>query len=207
MPTIIEIAEHAEVPVWGVLRVLNGDSVSGETERRVRDAVEELGAPHQGIVESLNVLNPRPVALKGEIVESEPSSDSRGRALERRADDEIVERAREGLLEAFARAVSEFEETVPQGVSTVVYEALRVEVAPVAQRVSHIDSLVDQLAAVIRELGDYAIAERRERLDDVKLLVDLIVSGWQGVDRRLGRIERMLERMQPAASQLPPRQF
>jgi Bacterial regulatory proteins, lacI family len=206
MPTIIEIAEHAEVPVWGVLRVLNGDSVSEQTERRVRDAVEELGPPHQGIVESLNVLNPRPAALKGEIVEPE-SSDPPGQALDRRTDDELVERAREGLLEAFARAVSEFEETVPQGVSTVVYEALRVEVAPVAQRVGHIDDLVDQLATVIRELGDYAIVERRERLDDVKLLVDLIVTGWQGVDRRLGRIERMLERMQPAASQLPFRRL
>ena len=32
--------------------------------------------------------------------------------------------------------------------------------------------------------------ERNARLDDLTLLVELISSGWQGVDRRLDRIER-----------------
>ena len=37
------------------------------------------------------------------------------------------------------------------------------------------------------------LAERHARVDDLALLVDLIISGWKGVDDRLGRIERGLE--------------
>jgi hypothetical protein len=41
---------------------------------------------------------------------------------------------------------------------------------------------VDQVRAEVS-------AERRERLDDLKLLIDLIVTGWQTVDHRLARVE------------------
>jgi hypothetical protein len=40
--------------------------------------------------------------------------------------------------------------------------------------------------------GDTA-AERHARVDDLALLVDLITSGWRGVDERLARLEKGLE--------------
>ena len=50
--------------------------------------------------------------------------------------------------------------------------------------------------AVLRRLerieGD-ALAERHARVDDLALLVDLITSGWKGVDARLARLEQTLE--------------
>jgi hypothetical protein len=50
--------------------------------------------------------------------------------------------------------------------------------------------------AVLRRLerieGD-ALAERHARVDDLALLVDLIGSGWKGVDQRLARLEQALE--------------
>ena len=50
-------------------------------------------------------------------------------------------------------------------------------------------------ASVIRRLetpaGAEVAAERRERVEDLALLVDLIASGWRGVERRLDRLERI----------------
>jgi hypothetical protein len=40
--------------------------------------------------------------------------------------------------------------------------------------------------------GDH-LAERHARLDDLALLVDLITSGWKGVDERLARLEERLD--------------
>jgi hypothetical protein len=36
------------------------------------------------------------------------------------------------------------------------------------------------------------LAERHARIDDLALLVDLVASGWQSVNERLGRIEEAL---------------
>jgi len=36
------------------------------------------------------------------------------------------------------------------------------------------------------------LAERHARVDDLALLIDLITSGWRGVDERLARLERTL---------------
>jgi len=36
------------------------------------------------------------------------------------------------------------------------------------------------------------LAERHARVDDLALLIDLIASGWNGVDERLARLERVL---------------
>jgi hypothetical protein len=185
VPTLLEIAEHADVPIEGVLRVVNGDAVSDAVAERVRKAMAELGAPGAGVVESVNVLGSgRPRV--GEVVEARQSVDARS--------SEAAERARNELLETLARAAAELEMSLPEDVGSVVYEALRVEVQPVAQRMTQVGSLLEQLTSAVAEIRAETGAERRERLDDVKLLVDLIETGWRSVDRRLGRLEVMLER-------------
>lgn len=185
MPTLLEIAEHADVPVEGVLRVLNGENVSEAVAERVQKAMQALGAPEAGVVESVSILASGGPRVR-DVVESRRPLGARP--------SEAAERAREELLETLARAAAELEESLPQDVGTVVYEALRVEVQPMAQRISQMGSLLEDLTSAVEEIRAERSANRQERLDDVKLLVDLIVTGWRSVDRRLGRIERMLAR-------------
>jgi hypothetical protein len=185
MPTIMEIADLADVPVEGVLRVLNGDPVSSVIAARVQKAIDALGAPHEAVVQNMNVLAPSPRPLTGEIVE--------GRGEQQPAIEEIA-RAREQLIESITHATAGLEARLPEGVGNVVYEAVRVEVEPVTRHMDKMGVLVEQLGRVIERIDSSVLSERQARLEDLKLLTDLIVTGWQTVDRRLGRVERMLER-------------
>ena len=106
--------------------------------------------------------------------------------------------ARDQLLGRFAEAAAELESSLPAEVGTVVYEALRIEVRPVAQHVASLQSVFEELADELRHLRREVTAERRDRVDDVALQVDLLRASWQGVDRRLGRIERALARQEQA---------
>jgi hypothetical protein len=125
------------------------------------------------------------------------------RALERLADaaerrpepgavDAALERAR-AQLESLAQAAAELEATLPAKVGDAVEDGLRAQVLPVARHLAEVRGLMNQ---VIRRLerveGDQA-AERNARVDDLALLVDLIASGWRGVDRRLAQLEERLQ--------------
>ena len=46
-------------------------------------------------------------------------------------------------------------------------------------------------------------AERRARIEDLALLVDLIASGWHGVERRLDRLERSIDRLERSLEDRP----
>ncbi|MGH2451367.1 MAG: hypothetical protein ACRDGE_08885, partial [Candidatus Limnocylindria bacterium] len=83
-----------------------------------------------------------------------------------------------------------------QGVSSVVYEALRVEVRPVAQHVAEMGSLFEHMLRRLERVGMDVDSERRERVEDIALLTDLITTGWRGVDRRLARLEGMIARLE-----------
>jgi hypothetical protein len=83
----------------------------------------------------------------------------------------------------------------------VVVDALRVEVRPVVKQVASMSVLVEQFAETWHELRAEIGAERRERLEDLELIVELITSGWRTVDRRLGRVERMLDRLENGSHQ------
>jgi hypothetical protein len=52
-----------------------------------------------------------------------------------------------------------------------------------------------QLRDVFQDLMGRLDRERRERIDDVALTTDLITEGWRTVDRRLGRLEKIIERL------------
>lgn len=186
MPTLLDIAKHADVPLEGVVRTLMGRPVSEDVAGRVRQAVDDLGAPH------VSFLDPSSAA---EGSAEWASAEAVGEVLPAVVAD-TVERTRTSLLAAFADAAAELEATLPQDVTTVVYEAMRVEVEPMAQRMGQMGTLIEQLTSSARRLVEEVNAERRERLEDVRLLSELIVSGWQSADRRLGRIERKLERLE-----------
>jgi hypothetical protein len=53
------------------------------------------------------------------------------------------------------------------------------------------NSLVELLHALVDRLD----RNRRERIDDLALTVDLTTEGWRMVDRRLGRLEKIIDRL------------
>ena len=89
-----------------------------------------------------------------------------------------------------------FDARLPFDVGGLVYEAVRVEVRPVNENIQAMHLLVDRLVSTLERMGGSIEHERQERLEDVALVTELVVNGWRSVDRRLGRLERMLERQQ-----------
>jgi hypothetical protein len=56
--------------------------------------------------------------------------------------------------------------------------------------------VVAEIRDAFQELLGRLDRERRERIDDLALSTDLFVEGWRSVDRRLGRLEKMIERIE-----------
>ncbi len=126
---------------------------------------------------------------KRRIAEARSAAEQgRGRIEEGRLE-AALRRSREEVESLGAAAVA-LESALPERVSEAVQEGLRREVLPVARNLGEIKGLLNGAISRLERLEQELIAERNARLDDLTLLVDLISSGWQGVDRRLERIER-----------------
>lgn len=115
--------------------------------------------------------------------------------VEQRADgaalDALLVRARE-QVEALATATAAIEESLPGRVQ----EAVRSEAQPVGRNLAEIRGLMNQLLRRLSALEGDLLTERNARVDDLALLVDLVSSGWKGVDARLGRIEAVVNRLE-----------
>jgi hypothetical protein len=109
--------------------------------------------------------------------------------------DAALERARSGI-EDLAVVASELEAALPERVGKAVREGLRTEAAPVARQLAEVRGLSTLTIRRLEGLAGHLEAERHARLDDLAVLVDLIASGWQGIEQRLDRIEGRL----PAAN-------
>ena len=57
--------------------------------------------------------------------------------------------------------------------------------------------LLEEVAVRLNELRREQLSDRQDRVDDLAVLVDLMTTGWRGVDRRLARVERSLSRLEP----------
>jgi len=111
--------------------------------------------------------------------------------------DAALERAR-GQVAALAATAAELEATLPGRVGDAVEDGLRAQVLPVARQLAEVRGLMNQLLRRLEHVEGDLLAERHARVDDLALLVDLIASGWRGVDRRLARIEAGLEQSRGA---------
>jgi hypothetical protein len=117
-------------------------------------------------------------------------------AAEGRPDPAAVEAALErarAQIEALAETTAEIESALPVRVKDAVQEGLREEVLPVGRHLAEVRGLMSQAIRRLERLEGDLLAERHSRVDDLALLVDLISSGWKGVDERLARLERNLE--------------
>jgi hypothetical protein len=163
--TILELADYADVSAENVLRVVHGEPVSEDVERRVHEAIDAIGAP--------------PYPRRVEVLPAIPPGVGT---------DELRERLR--------ATAAELEASLPEGVGSVVYEALQVEVRPVAQHVAELGALFERLLARVEQVSTSVEDERRDRLQDVALLTELVTSGWRSVDRRLARLEQVVARIE-----------
>ena len=198
MTTLSEIARAADVSVESVLRVLNRDDVSSDIASRVVTAMDAYGygrlprpdsvgaareqSATRGSGNRSDETRPTTRAVVGEVVEERREQDAEA--------DDAIGRAREQLLQAVVQVANELENPDSRGRSEAV------GIRPLVDRMTVMDALLDRLsddlAGIKRELG----RARSERLEDLTLLVDLITTSWRAVDRRLGRIEQKLERME-----------
>jgi hypothetical protein len=115
--------------------------------------------------------------------------------VEQRADgaalDALLVRARE-QVEALAAATSALEESLPSRVE----EAVQGQAQPLGRNLAEIRGLMNQLLRRLSSVESDLLTERNARVDDLALLVDLVSSGWKGVDARLGRIEAVVGRLE-----------
>jgi chromosome segregation ATPase len=103
----------------------------------------------------------------------------------------LIARARE-QVDSLTDAVASLEETLPARVG----EAVRDQAQPVGRNLAEIRGLMNQLIRRLERVDGDLLADRNARVDDLTLLVDLITSGWQGVDARLARIEDVVDRLE-----------
>jgi hypothetical protein len=103
----------------------------------------------------------------------------------------VLERARAGI-EGLAATAAELQGTLPEQVERSVREGVRTEAAPVARQLAEVRGLASLTIRRLEALAGQVEAERHARLDDLAVLVDLVASGYQGVERRLERLEERL---------------
>ena len=114
----------------------------------------------------------------------------------------LLERARSGL-EALAVTTAELEAGIPERLDTALQRGLREEVLPVARHLAEVRGLSGQTIRRLERLQGDLLAERKARVEDLALLVELITSGWRGVEGRLDRLERILDRLERALEDRP----
>jgi hypothetical protein len=105
--------------------------------------------------------------------------------------DSALERARL-QIEALAELSANLEATLPGRVEDAVRDGVQAEARPMGRQLAEIRGLANQTIRRLERLEGDLLGERHARVDDLALLVDLITSGWKGVDQRLARIERKL---------------
>jgi hypothetical protein len=103
--------------------------------------------------------------------------------------DTALERART-QVEALAELAANLESTLPGKVEDAVRDGVAAEARPIGRQLAEVRGLANQTIRRLESLEHDVLAERHARVDDLALLVELITSGWKGVDQRLARMER-----------------
>jgi hypothetical protein len=105
--------------------------------------------------------------------------------------DAALVRARAGI-EDLAVAAAELQAALPERVGRAVRESVEAEAAPVGRQLAEVRGLSSFTIRRLEGLSGQVEAERQARLDDLAVLVDLIASGYQGIEQRLDRLEERL---------------
>jgi hypothetical protein len=110
--------------------------------------------------------------------------------------DATLQRARIAV-EALATTTARFEAGLP----VAIQDGLREHFRPSSRHLAEVRGLTNQVIRRLERIEGDILTERNARVDDLALLVELITSGWRGVDscirnieERLGRLEEGLKR-------------
>ncbi|HKY25856.1 MAG TPA: hypothetical protein VJM07_11900 [Gaiella sp.] len=106
--------------------------------------------------------------------------------------DAALERARAEVMR-LAKVADDLEASLPKQVSTAVRDGVAREVVPVSRSLAEIRGGLNQALRRLERLEQELLAERSARIDDLAILVDLVSSGWGGVDERLRKLEAGLQ--------------
>ena len=113
-----------------------------------------------------------------------------------------LERAR-AALESLAERAAELEAVVPERLGAALADAMRAEVLPVGRPVAEVRGLSNATIRRLERLQLDVAAERKARVDDLAVLVELVRAGWDGVERRLAHVEASLERLERSLEDRP----
>jgi hypothetical protein len=102
--------------------------------------------------------------------------------------DAALERARTEVLR-LAKVADDLEASLPKQISTAVRDGVAREVVPVSRSLAEIRGGLNQTLRRLERLEQELLAERNARIEDLAILVDLVSSGWSGVDQRLRTLE------------------
>jgi hypothetical protein len=102
--------------------------------------------------------------------------------------DAALERARAEVMR-LAKVADDLETSLPKQVSTAVRDGVAREVVPVSRSLAEIRGGLNQALRRLERLEQELLAERNARIEDLAILVDLVSSGWSGVDQRLRKLE------------------
>jgi Bacterial regulatory proteins, lacI family len=164
---LVEIAEKADVSVEGVVRVLTREPVSDAIKERVLAVLDDLTPEQTRAVQRFAL------AALNDVLEQQ------GHVSDWPEPTAVPD---ENQLALPVASTGEEPEQLP----TATSDAALVQLS----------SVLGELAEAVRDLRRETDAERRERVDDLAVLIDLITTGWQGLDTRLGRIERQVTRLE-----------
>lgn len=106
--------------------------------------------------------------------------------------DAALERARAEVMR-LAKVADDLETSLPKQVSTAVRDGLAREVVPVSRSLAEIRGGLNQALRRLERLEQELLAERNARIEDLAILVDLVSSGWSGVDQRLRKLEASVQ--------------
>ena len=174
---LVDIAERAHVSVEGVVRVLTREPVSDAIKERVLAVLDELDAEQTRVLQrfalaALHDVLPRPYEAP---LRSPAEADW----------DPAAPEAVRGLLPP-----------APAPIPAPESQQLPAAPPPETAHLVQLSAVLEELASAVRDLRQETDTERRERVDDLAVLIELISTGWQGLDRRLGRLERQLGRLE-----------
>lgn len=180
MSILPRIAERADVAVEGVVRVLENQPVSRPIEEQVLAVLSDLDPDEAEAIRRLGLLRARNVvAADSASIEPAPRA-AKAPTEATQAVDAGPGREPTSSLAARSNGTA--------GPPDLNWEVL--------QRLSDI---LEELGASVREIKHESSEERHDRLQDLAVLVDLITTGWQGVDRRLARLEQITTRLDVAS--------
>ncbi len=179
MSILVEIAGRADVSVEGVVRVLTREPVSSAVKERVLAVLDQLDADQTRVLERFAL------AAVHDVVPP-PADDEESLSADGADEPPAVHESQLALGESPTSKEPTLDSAATGADAAAAASELELPVG--------LGTLLEELVGAVWEIRHESRSNRQERLDDLAVLVDLMTASWQGVDRRLGRLEQLAAR-------------